>query len=1001
MPLNKQTYHFPFAGGVDKKTSSKHVRPAKLLGLQDGVFEEPGQIEKRPGWTDMGLNTTSQDDSSNYEIIDQAYGAAVVRDELLMCARQRDGADNSKTYYKDGPKLFSYADSQDRWSDVGEMSAYKWSFQDMTRSGYRFNADVAVSGNYIVVANSLYDGSNYHLNVVITDKATGATIHDITESTNGPYLLTPVRVVACGSIVGIFYADSVSQDFYYGVFDANAPDVAPTFSRLFIIGTTSFDVYSDGTLFFIALNTATGGNSLKVQTYNVNFSFQNLITVMTTSLPGKICIESTGDSGVGDVIVSFGRGTEISVVVLDDDMTHATGYSSFVDVYDVGASYIITTTSIMFDPGSWNPTTASWRIWFSAYHTSTGIQCGSVRSATSNGAIVGSAYIFSHTKYQSYPYMAIASKCFVGAGGRVSVLARFFSIYQPCYFILSMHEHDGSETVEADAKLLAGRTSHLSIFISSVATNGSDLYIAGILADIERVDIGNIWSIGYFKINYDTGAHVGNAVSDKDISFGAGVIHQYDGDAAELGFHLYPEEIPTVVKANTGGNLADGTYNYKTTYEWYDRYGQVHRSAPSLAEEVVHAAATDANKTTITIMRSSMIDTKKLENCKVVLYRTEESGTTYYRVDDAYLTKTGTTLITIVDTTIDSSLIGGELLYTTGNVLENDAPPASNVLAMSGNRLWVAPYDDVGLLWHSKIKAVNTGFEFNAALTVRHDVGGAITAIADMDGKLIIFKRTSIYYLYGQGPNALGQGVFSPVQSISVDVGCVDQRSVVAYSRGIVFKSEKGIKLLDRSMQIADIGVPVDDYDSSDVKSASLLEQKNQLRFGLSTGECLMFDYLVNQWSVFTNHTNIIDAVLYSKGYVWLSSDAIAHQEDNTGTDESTAIGLVVDTAWIRIAQLQGVQRVYFIELLGEYTGTGNIVIDIYYNDSETKTDRITQSMSAASPWSVRFRPSQSKSDSIRLKITGAYFKLAGMSLEVGAKKGLRHLGAANTLAHD
>ena len=64
---------------------------------------------------------------------------------------------------------------------------------------------------------------------------------------------------------------------------------------------------------------------------------------------------------------------------------------------------------------------------------------------------------------------------------------------------------------------------------------------------------------------------------------GGGMLQIFDGTINQFGFPVAPENYNTIgVSANTG-SIAEGIYNYKAVYEWYDDAGQIYRSTPSPA----------------------------------------------------------------------------------------------------------------------------------------------------------------------------------------------------------------------------------------------------------------------------------------------------------------------------------------------------------------------------------------------------------------------------------
>ena len=57
--------------------------------------------------------------------------------------------------------------------------------------------------------------------------------------------------------------------------------------------------------------------------------------------------------------------------------------------------------------------------------------------------------------------------------------------------------------------------------------------------------------------------------------------------------------------------------------------------------------------------------------------------------------------------------------------------------------------------------------------------------------------------MLGEGPNLMGlQNDFTPTQLINADTGCVENNSIINIPEGLMFKSEKGMYLLNRSLGV-------------------------------------------------------------------------------------------------------------------------------------------------------------------------------------------------------
>jgi hypothetical protein len=89
--------------------------------------------------------------------------------------------------------------------------------------------------------------------------------------------------------------------------------------------------------------------------------------------------------------------------------------------------------------------------------------------------------------------------------------------------------------------------------------------------------------------------------------------------------------------------------------------------------------------------------------------------------------------------------------------------------------------------------------EFSDALYLQ--VGVNVTALAELDDKLIAFGDNSTYVISGDGPEPTGaNNSFSAPFKVSADVGCSRPDTITTIPQGLMFVSQKGIFLLDRGM---------------------------------------------------------------------------------------------------------------------------------------------------------------------------------------------------------
>lgn len=399
--------------------------------------------------------------------------------------------------------------------------------------------------------------------------------------------------------------------------------------------------------------------------------------------------------------------------------------------------------------------------------------------------------------------------------------------------------------------------------------------------------------------------------------------------------------------------------------------------------------------------------TNKPDNTPVsiAIYRTLLNETLFYRVSSfssPILNNKTVDLVSYSDNLPDSDLIGNEQLYTTGGVLANGQAPASSLVAQYKNRLISVSSEDPFTWYFSKPVGTNTPVQFSPFFYKKiPELGGPITALGVMDDKLIFFKRSSIFIVVGTGPNNLGlQDDFNDAELVTTDTGCLEPKSVVRMPLGLMYKSEKGIYLLDRGLNVKYIGDEVEKYNSDTVTSSELIEQSNQVRFTLASGKALVYDYYFDQWSVFTNQ-NAADSTIFEGKFTYLRPDGKIYKETpGVWTDGGQAIYLKLKTAWLSFNGLQGLERLYNTMVLGEYKSPHTLTVKVAHDfGSDSQTTAIPV---ATNPGLYQYKVylNRQKSQSVQFTVEeaqagptyGEGLNISALGLEVGVKKGLNTL---------
>lgn len=432
--------------------------------------------------------------------------------------------------------------------------------------------------------------------------------------------------------------------------------------------------------------------------------------------------------------------------------------------------------------------------------------------------------------------------------------------------------------------------------------------------------------------------------------------------------------------------------------------------------------------------------TYKISNsAKIVIYRWSTAQQEYFQVTSitsAQLNSTTTDSIAFVDTKSDQAISGNSLIYTTGGVLEDVNAPASNIITLFDTRLWLVDAEDQNLLWFSKPVIESTPVEmsdlqtmFIPPTTAAQGSTGPITALAPMDDKLIIFKNNAIYYINGKGPDITGaNNQYSQPVFITSTVGCSNQQSIVFMPNGLMFQSQKGIWLLGRDLSTTYIGASVEEFNDSVVQSAANIPSTNQVRFTLNSGQQLMYDYFYDQWGTFVGASAISSCIYNGKHTLLDSFGRVLQETPGIYLDSVSPVLLSFTTGHIQFQGISGYQRIFEIQLLGEYITPHLLNVELGYDFAALSEQALITPTNATgiygsdpiygmtSPYGGpgvkeqwRIQPSTQKCQAFQLKISeiydpsfnvpaGAGFTLSAFTCVLGLNRGYRPVKAANTI---
>jgi len=981
--LQKQSLPLSFQSGMDTKTDSKQLDLGTMYEIVNGVYTSPKKIEKRNGY-----NALSTYDSN---------------DDALPTLQSLAVFNNGLVSFSD-TALYSYSENTQKWVNKGAIANLSVASTSVLRNSYNTTKVHSAASNDIGVF--VWKDSRGGCRYSVVDLDTNTLFQSdavLSSSAEDP------RVVVNQNQFYLFYRET--GVIYYKKINAGTPTLiggAVTVKSNLTSADPRYDVKTVTDRIYVAYNSTVVGN--KLQIFYIN-SADAISSASSFNVAASECITITSDNQ-NRIWVAYYNGTSVFALCL---------------AYTLGATLLgvttIETVGSVINVSLAETSTGTMTLLYTVTASPTANSLIRKNTVTLAGT-VGTAAVFLRSVSQ-------ASKIFENNDIFYTlVLHQSSASLQNTYFLVDL-----SGVVQARFSPGTAGTELGKSTLSEVYNIVDDKYllpsqVTSIVATSDTTNFVSTYGVNRTVVNFVPTLNYQDSTLGQNLYVAGGTLRNYDGaTVTEDGFFVYPEGLAAGTNASSGGFMSNGTFQYVAVYSWFDNRGQLHRSATSLPLSVT----TSAGGTTQTqIVAVPTLRLTQKESVFIELYRTEASGSIFYAVTSLtspnFNDKTANS-INITDTLSDATLITKEQLYTTGGVLDNDPAPNASIVVNWKNRLVLAGLEDEQQLSYSKEYSPGSPAQFSDffRITVSNQ-GGPITALGILDDKLIIFKKSLIFALAGSGPNALGeQNDYGVPEIVSSDAGCADPSSVVITPVGLMFKSSKGIYLLDRGLSVQYIGAPVEKYNALQITAATLYSSNNQVRFLTSENLALVYDTYFQKWSVFDNHGGK-DAEILGDKYVYLRNDNLVFEQDGSFLDNGQPISLQVDTGWLSFAGVQGFQRVYKMLGLGDFFSAHRLKIETAFNYQsiyiESKTinseDFINSSTyGSGSPYgsdtyyggdsnltAYQFRVDMKtqKAQSIRVKIKelqndtyGRGLSLSNLNFEVGVKSGTGKLNQSQT----
>lgn len=635
-----------------------------------------------------------------------------------------------------------------------------------------------------------------------------------------------------------------------------------------------------------------------------------------------------------------------------------------------------------------------------------------------------------------------ASSLIAGASGRASILSPLGKIflqsgnyYIPAYFynytnvtnvLMKIVDEIGVYTMYPQCVSDSGNVKYQKpvhsgyLVLNSICTYDGDYYWTGYNPQggntLIRLVVNPSQQNNYIEI-------------EKSNIISSGIMSYFDGsEFQEYAFLGCPQIVELIVSG--GGSLAADTYQFVAIYEYTDSLGNVFYSQMS---QIVSAATAASGKVAVYV-QSSIMTYKNQVNLKVYA---RKPGALFQLISSDVLVTTSADQYDTYSFNFTTYLAAtAEIAPYQDGSIQPELMTNSDYVALYADRVFTITKDDPISLSYSQMKLAYNGFEFNEStfiidvLDKRGIAEDSIKGLIAMDGRLLVFKETSVLYINGFGPSrANTNDDFSMPQLITTDTGCTEPRSIVMMPQGVMFKSDKGIYIINRKLEAQYIGAPVERFNSYTITSAILNEGSNEVRFTTLEGKLLVYNYFTNAWSWF-NDLPCISACVWNNKYTILTTDNKVFVENKTHNKiiegvTQTEIVQKISSPWIKMDRVQGWEKAYAVRVVGFYKSLHQLKMKVFYDYELYASEEYLIDPLAESQYNIVTRPTnediengtatngvyqmvidliRKNCQAFRLEITdvpldissntGECFALSNITLTVGVKKGAAKIQA-------
>lgn len=498
----------------------------------------------------------------------------------------------------------------------------------------------------------------------------------------------------------------------------------------------------------------------------------------------------------------------------------------------------------------------------------------------------------------------------------------------------------------------------------------------------------------------------------------------YDGSSVyEAGF-INPPPAPTVqLDANGYGGagplpIMQGL-TYLLCYAQQDAQGNVHRSPPS--NPILVDASGTHGKARLGIvpckntLRAVPVDNGSSTACanpiRIEIYRNNSLTPGVYQLLATILSDQTSPVITFDDTFADAANASAPILYTLGGGVPSDGPPSLSGLAVHADRIFGISEDGQTAYYTTELIRGEAP-RFTDAFTLTWP-NGPITAQWSLEQRLHAATASTIYYIFGDGPNDAGAGSdFTAPTLWKNNLGIVDARGVGLFYTGAILSTEKGLYMEDLAGNFTWLTQPrrtVLQYPT--VTSITPIDADGTIRINLQSangpsqgGATLHYDYRHQKWATHGLVSNSNIAILSScvAGGTYFAvqssvnsgvvSSAVLQESSSTNEDLGNYVATDIQSGWLLAGgeTRQGYGRLHRFMILGQQQTPAQVSLQVArdysatFDPAITWTDAEIAGLPSAPSFQLEETASPQKGEAFSFRVTDA----APATLSVGAGAG-------------